>query len=66
MKYFFLNDRSTKLGIHPASATEENCLEPAQQITVEIPVDAVPFVKVWDNQVLLAFVDSETADQWPE
>jgi len=58
MKYVYLNDKSKQVGIHPSSSTKKFHLEPQETIVIEIPENTIPFIKTWDNDiVLLSYAD---------
>jgi len=54
MKYIFLNDRTEDLIIHPQSLTTGVAMRPGSMIEIAIPDNTIPFIKVWDHQVLLS------------
>lgn len=60
MKYSFMNDKTTPIGIHAASHITEYVLLPGQSIIIEIPEGTMPFIKIWDNMVLLSYTPAET------
>lgn len=58
MKYIFLNDKTNNLRVHVGSIIMGGeLLIPGQKIEVEIPDGKTPFIKVWDNMVLLSAAD---------
>ncbi len=64
MKYLFLNDTTKKMGIHSASVDAgKHYLEPAEYVEVNIPDGTIPYIKVWDNMVLLTYVDEACITQ---
>ena len=60
MRYVYLNDRTTRIGIHAGSSVNEKYfLEPQELVVVEIPENTVPYIKAWDNMVLLSYSPEE-------
>lgn len=55
-----MNDTQERMFVHPASAINYLFLEPAQTVSVEVPEGTYPFVKLWnDGVVLLSFLTQE-------
>jgi len=54
MKYIFVNDRTDDLIIHPASDTIGVAMRPGAKIEVTLTDGSVPFIKIWDDMVLLS------------
>lgn len=54
-KFYFLNDTNRILSIHKASHLIGGTLDPGESIWVTIPVNTFPFIKVWEDSVLLTY-----------
>ena len=58
MKYVFLNDTSNILQLHIASCIDKQSIQPTETVVVDIPEDTIPFIKLWDEDVvLLSYAD---------
>ena len=53
--YLFLNDTRGPLTVHSGSCINRNSLIVGELITIKIPKNTVPFIKVWDEMVLLTY-----------
>lgn len=58
MKYYFLNDTGSNMGIHQTSIIDKLVLKPGEGVWVEIPKDKTPWIKVWPKMVLLSCADA--------
>lgn len=54
--YLFLNDTRCPLTVHSGSCINRNSLIIRELVMIRIPKDAVPYIKVWDEMVLLSYV----------
>lgn len=66
MKYLYLNDTGKDQWMHSASSSIERQLKPGQCVVVEIPDGTIPWIKVWNDCVLLSYISAEAFEALDE
>ena len=59
MKYVFMNDKTEDLIIHKGSDTTSVAMRPSSSIEISIPEGTIPFIKIWDDAVLLSHTEAK-------